>query len=343
MHQQWPFHRTIMVADVERFSDPARTNLNQLAVRAGFYNAVVQAFRESGVIWGNCEKEDRGDGALILVPPDVSKTCLVTSLPDTLVAAVSRHNALSPPAEQMRLRVALHAGEVYRDGHGVAGAALNHAFRLVEAPVLKSALETSPGVLALIVSDWLFGEIVRHHPAAEPGSYRQVDVIVKETSVQGWIRIPDPDIAQTFASPVDDLPSGNGTAADLRASGGHLGSIDAAVDLHQNMLGILNQTQSGWQQGNVLKQLADACRDQGRIGHAIGYYQRARTAFQKIGDDRAEANILVELGRVQRVGGLADEARLSWQLALRIFDKTGDTRAEKVRAQLRTLGDRSVL
>ena len=61
-------------------------------------------------------------------------------------------------------------------------AAINHAFRLAEAPALRSALDASPGALALIVSDWLFGEVVRHHPAAEPGSYRKVQVVVKETA-----------------------------------------------------------------------------------------------------------------------------------------------------------------
>ena len=33
-----------MVVDVERFGDPARTNLDQLAVRAGLYEALEQAF-----------------------------------------------------------------------------------------------------------------------------------------------------------------------------------------------------------------------------------------------------------------------------------------------------------
>ena len=88
------------------------------------------------------------------------KTRLVTSLPVGLVAAVTRHNAGCAVPERMRLRVALHAGEVYHDAHGVAGTAINHAFRLVEAPALRSALDASPGVLALIVSDWLYDEVV---------------------------------------------------------------------------------------------------------------------------------------------------------------------------------------
>jgi hypothetical protein len=218
VHQQLPVHRTIMVVDVERFGDPARTNLNQLAVRDGLYKAMAQAFRKSGVVWANCVSEDRGDGALILIPPDVPKICLATSLPGRLVAAVSWHNARYAIPERMRLRVALHAGEVYRDAHGVAGTAINHAFRLVEAPALRSALDASPGVLALIVSDWLFSEVVRHDPAAVPGLYRQVQVVVKETVAVGWIRLPDAGVTQPMANQNDGLRPWNRAAGDLGVS-----------------------------------------------------------------------------------------------------------------------------
>ncbi len=204
-----------MVVDVERFGDPGRTSLNQLAVRDGLYKALIQAFGGSGIGWGSCVSEDRGDGALILVPPEVPKAYLVTSLPGMLAAAVSRHNAGCAGPEQMRLRVALHAGEVYRDAHGVAGSAVNHAFRLAEAPALRSALAASPGVLAVIVSDWLFSEVVRHDPAAEPGSYRKVQVAVKETAAVGWIRIPDPGMIHGDAGQGDVLPLRDGAATGL--------------------------------------------------------------------------------------------------------------------------------
>ena len=200
MHQQLPVHRAITVVDVERFGDRSRTNLNQLAIRKGLYKALTQAFRKSGIAWANCASEDRGDGALILIPPDVPKTRLVTSLPAEMVAAVTRHNARCAAPERMRLRLALHAGEVYHDAHGVAGAAINHAFRLAEAPALRSALAVSPGVLALIVSDWFYDEVVRHDPAAVPGLYRQVQVTVKETAAVAWIRVPEPGLAQAAAS-----------------------------------------------------------------------------------------------------------------------------------------------
>jgi hypothetical protein len=215
VRQRLAVHRAIMVVDVEGFGDPARTNLNQLAVREGLYAALAEAFAGSGIGWGSCVSEDRGDGALILIPPEVPKASLVAGLPGMLAAAVIRHNTASSVPERMRLRVGLHAGEVYRDAHGVAGAAVNHAFRLAEAAELRSALAASPGVLALIVSDWFFGEVVRHDPAAAPGSYRRVQVVVKETEATGWIRVPDPAAVPAGAG-LGGARGQDGTAAAVR-------------------------------------------------------------------------------------------------------------------------------
>ena len=59
------------------------------------------------MVWANCVSEDRGDGALVLIPPDVSKIRLVTSVPTALVASVTRYNAGCAIPERMRLRVAM--------------------------------------------------------------------------------------------------------------------------------------------------------------------------------------------------------------------------------------------
>ena len=85
--------------------------------------------------------------------------------------------------------MALHAGEVHQDAHGYAGASINLAFRLIEAPVAKMALHDSSAVLALIVSEWFFDEVVRHHPAAEPSWFCPAHVAVKETETTAWIRV----------------------------------------------------------------------------------------------------------------------------------------------------------
>lgn len=184
-------HRTILVVDIEGFGDQRRTNPHRLAVRDGMYRAVQQAFSNAGIPWAECYQESCGDGVFVLIPAEVPKGLFVESLPRELAEALRDHNATHRAEEQIRLRMALHAGEVYYDEHGVTAASINLAFRLLDAGPLKSALKDSPGTLALIVSSWFFDEVVRHSSASDAATYRPVQVAVKETTTVAWISRPD--------------------------------------------------------------------------------------------------------------------------------------------------------
>ena len=81
-------HRAIVCVDVEGFGDQRRTTADQVAVREGLYGALGGAFARSGVRWADCYREDRGDGVLVLVPPQVPKAVLVTRVPLELAAAL---------------------------------------------------------------------------------------------------------------------------------------------------------------------------------------------------------------------------------------------------------------
>jgi tetratricopeptide (TPR) repeat protein len=182
-------HRAIVVTDVEGFGDRRRTDADQVAVRDGLYRVMREAFDRAGISWDDCGREDRGDGVLVLVPAEVPKGLLAEALPSVLAAGLRVHNGGRPGPEQFRLRMALHAGEVHYDGHGVTGASVNLAFRLVEAPPLKVALAESPGVLAVIASAWFFEHVVRR--GRSTAWYGPVEVAVKETTTTGWICRPD--------------------------------------------------------------------------------------------------------------------------------------------------------
>jgi len=170
--------------------------------------------------------EDRGDGALVLISPEVPKSWLVTRLPIQLAAALGRHNASCSAKARIRLRMALHAGEIHPDAHGITGSAVNKTFRLVEAPALKSALDASAGVLALIVSDWFHDEVVRHEPAAEPGCYQHVRAVMKETRAAAWIRILDPPAGKDSGQA--DSVTGEYSNRHADSSGGAAGLTTSA-------------------------------------------------------------------------------------------------------------------
>ena len=182
-------HCTIVVVDIEGFGDYRRNNTNQVRIRRGLYGALRRAFDAAGIPWDSCWHDDRGDGVLILAPAGVPKALFADQLPDKLTDALIAHNKSHPPEEQIRLRLALHAGEVFHDEHGVTSSAVNHTFRILDAEALKSTLAESTGVLAIIGSSWFFEEVIRHSDWSQSNSYVAVDVSNKETLTQAWIRM----------------------------------------------------------------------------------------------------------------------------------------------------------
>ena len=192
-------HRTIVVVDITESSHPYRRDGDRLIMRHAMYQSLAAGLRKD---WPACYHEDRGDGVLVLVPPEVPKSRLVTSLPDRLETALDRHNAAMERrdparavATQVQLRVALHAGEVTFDDHGVVGAAIDHTFRLAEVPPLKAALAASRDACAFIVSDWFYGNVVYHRQDARPDNYRPITCEVKGTQLSAWLKVPRPPLA----------------------------------------------------------------------------------------------------------------------------------------------------
>lgn len=209
MHQ-YPTHQSVLAFDVEGFSDPYRDDNAMTAVRAVIYRLVQGAFEAAGVPWDACTHEDRGDGAIVIVPADVSKVLLLDPLLGNLNAALVDHNRDAPMPERIRLRLALHAGEVGRDEHGLSGTDVIAAFRLLDAEELKGALRHSPVPLAAIVSDVIYDGIVRHrYRGIDPATYHPVSVQVKKTRLHGWIHLPGtsaPPVIERTTVPTGDSP-----------------------------------------------------------------------------------------------------------------------------------------
>ncbi|GAB3894734.1 ATP-binding protein [Kibdelosporangium lantanae] len=216
-------HRTILVVDVASFA--TRTNPRQVVVREGMYAAVREALEAAQAT--SCLLEDRGDGVFVLAPPSVPKSVFVDVVPYALVAALRQHNAARPEVERIRLRMALHAGEVTYDDHGATSASINLTFRLLDAAPLKAALAESSGVLAVITSAWFYEDVVRH--STDAAAYRQVQVDIKETSTTAWIYLPDHQSPITAAR-VEQVPRQLPLAVrDFTGRAEHLAALDSLL------------------------------------------------------------------------------------------------------------------
>lgn len=182
-------HRTIVIVDIAGFGLPSRNNANLVRVRHGMYQSIEQAFNSVGIPWTMCQPADTGDGVRVLAPADIPKPFFVNYLPSALVKALIIHNKAHPASEKIRMRLALHAGEISYDAHGATGAAITHTFRLLDSDAFKRALAESSAVLAIISSDWFYDEVIRHSELSHARSYRPIEVTNKETVARAWVRL----------------------------------------------------------------------------------------------------------------------------------------------------------
>lgn len=192
MAHSHPQHRTIVVVDVADFTAPDRTAIHQAAIHDGLDSIIRAAFDDASVNLDECFVENRGDGALILVPPEVSKNVFATSFPDGLVRALRRHNAVHAKQAAVRLRVAVHAGEVRISPRGAVGHAIVHAFRILDAAPARRSLELTAAPVAFLASELFYGEIIAQDPAAAPEEYLHIPVHVKRTATYAWLRLLQP-------------------------------------------------------------------------------------------------------------------------------------------------------
>jgi len=214
-------HRSFLVVDVEGFG--RRDDRFQLQIRRGLTQLLDRAFEDAGLVLDDCDVEDRGDGKIVLIPSTVSKMRLVDPLLTRIEVQVRQHNDMSSEHGRIRLRAALHAGEVARDANGWSGTELNTACRLVNSSSLREvAAERSGLPLVVVVSDLIYSTVVRHgHGATRPDEYRKIDITEKELVDVAWVRVPGRtgEENSTRPSAPESQPAGRGPAINNHSGG----------------------------------------------------------------------------------------------------------------------------
>ncbi|SNR26390.1 effector-associated domain 2-containing protein [Actinomadura mexicana] len=181
----------IVGCDIAGFGDAARTDDVRRHMRDALYRHLDVSLAAAGVSPADCYREDRGDGAMIVLRPHLEVERVLVDVADTLRAELGRHNRVAAEIARIRLRVSVHTGEAVFDGHGLVGTAVNHAFRILDAPAFKEALGESGAWFGLVVSERVHSDVVRHAKGRIiPEDYRRIEVSVKETDTSAWVRVP---------------------------------------------------------------------------------------------------------------------------------------------------------
>lgn len=183
-------HTTLVATDISGFGHRYRDIDAQTHIRQLMYEQLAQAFAITGIRWWDCYAQDRGDGALIIAPPDISTDRFLDPLVHHLHAVLRRHNCLAGDATRLQLRMALHHGLVCHDGYGVTGHAATHLFRLLEAAAFKKTLVATRPDLGVVVSDQLYIEARQRGGLFNPDAYQRLRISCKETRAQAWLWLP---------------------------------------------------------------------------------------------------------------------------------------------------------
>jgi hypothetical protein len=186
-----PEHHTIVTLDIEGFGSPTRTDPIRAGLRRSLQAIITGAQGKLSDPEPVRAVGDTGDGKWLLFHPGVPKTAVLGVFIPALETELRHHNSGASTAARIRLRIAVHHGDVIPDDGGYSGEPLNHAFRLIDNDVIRQALAASSQNSVTAVSADFFEKIIRPgYGSLDPENFSPVSIQVKELSTTAWINQP---------------------------------------------------------------------------------------------------------------------------------------------------------
>ena len=155
---------------------------------------VEHALRRARVLRVRAQQQLQGDGQLVVFPAGTDAVRAVPELVLGLRDGLYQSNRAPGAFGRLRMRAALGLGAVSRADRGYLGDCVVLVNRLVDADVVRGALEAEEhGDLALAVPDELYREVILPHGDRLPSvGFRQTDVVVpgKDFACRAWLHVP---------------------------------------------------------------------------------------------------------------------------------------------------------
>ncbi|WSA10909.1 hypothetical protein OG958_09105 [Micromonospora sp. NBC_01813] len=217
-----PDRRILVAVDMESYS--RRDNVLQHRAQLAFHEVMTTACNELGLDRASWQIQQGGDGELAILPQGTSERAVLARLTPVLDRLLRETNRGLSSEARVRLRVGVHEGPVHLDGaNGYPGEAVVTVCRLVDSPELKTALrQFREAAVALIVSDRLYQDIVRHYQDLRPDHFQQVTARIpdKEFEAAAWIYVPGESPPPANVPPAVGPPESEDSATHLRPAGG---------------------------------------------------------------------------------------------------------------------------
>ncbi|AGM07148.1 caspase, EACC1-associated type [Amycolatopsis keratiniphila] len=174
-----------------RANSKIQREMQDLLVRS--LNRASQAVGLDRSTW---QRHAMGDGEMAVLPQDTPEHVVVDRYVRALDAELTSVNANRPPHMRLRMRMAIHFGDLAKGASGDSGQGVVFATRLVDSPVARAALEQTNASLVVLLSDQVHEAIVQTGRATvRPDDFRGVEVEVQAKSfvARGWLWIPSGD------------------------------------------------------------------------------------------------------------------------------------------------------
>ncbi|MCX5423812.1 hypothetical protein [Streptomyces sp. NBC_00078] len=147
---------------------------------------------------------DTGDGCQLVAPAALPKAGLLFPLLPELSSRIREHNEHAGADTRLRVRAALHAGEIRLDRDGtVSGAPFEALARLLDsAPLRDATLAGTDGTpVAAILSHHFYDETVGHgYEGLEADAFTEAPVRVKEYAARAWLWYPGSPVGPRLGS-----------------------------------------------------------------------------------------------------------------------------------------------
>lgn len=181
-----PVHKTLLVLDIEKFGP--RKHLEQAEAQRVMYDFFRRALAKAEVEQTAARVEDRGDGLFAVLDADVSKVKLIRSTLSELPTALYDYNRMASNTARIRMRAAVHAGDVEITDKGVVGTPAIEVFRLLNSKKLYAQLGAADEPLVFAVTDAIYRDVIRHdHSGVRADRFYSIDADDKEPRVEAWI------------------------------------------------------------------------------------------------------------------------------------------------------------
>ncbi|MGW4906835.1 hypothetical protein [Streptomyces sp. NPDC004270] len=222
-------------------------------MRRRLYDVTGTAFEQAGIRPPRLYQEDRGDGILGVLAPDVPPVRVLGEWVEHLHQNLRESNRhLRKP---LRLRVGLHIGRVTADAHGRSGRAVDLACRLADCGVAKAILKAADGAPVVVAASDRVHEdfILPGGRWVDPQHYRRHDVDLKEGRTTAWFMVPGrsqppepPEEQRPDSTDGPDGPDDSGGPEDSGGpSGGNPPQPPAPTDTGDRVVQTITQTGPG--------------------------------------------------------------------------------------------------